>query len=57
MTFDLTEQQFTYTMQVLAQRPWAEANEIICSMQQQAQAQAQQQQQHDARALRPVNAT
>jgi hypothetical protein len=57
MNIELTDQQITYLMQVLATRPWGEANEMICSVQQQLQQQAQQQQQHDARALRPVNAT
>lgn len=45
MTLELNDQQVAYVMQVLAQRPLAEALELFTAIQQQAQAQAQQQRQ------------
>jgi hypothetical protein len=51
MTFELTEQQAGYLMQVLSQRPLGEALELFTLLQRQASGQVQQQ----ATGLRSIN--
>jgi hypothetical protein len=53
MTFDFTEQQVTYLMQVLATRPYGEVCDLIAHIHRQASGQAQQPQQ--AQPVRFVN--
>lgn len=44
MTLELNDQQVSYLMQILAQRPWGEANEMIVAIQRQAAAGSPRQQ-------------